>query len=186
MEFLEFEDEAGQIIDYYYAIWAEDASGNAALSDLTVSARVVDSPFGNMQVFIDPSGYFEVQTPQHWIEEEPDTSQYEVFKAFDLEGSSVTIYVEEGVLLSLTEYADALESGFLEAGAENITREPVQTAQGLPAVLFEWSIDEEAVAWLTYVSDDGVAVDISYTFPADEFDDGRDLAHYSFGTFLVY
>ena len=58
LEFLEFEDEAGQIIDYYYAIWAEDASGNAALSDLTVSARVVDSPFGNMQVFIDPSGYF--------------------------------------------------------------------------------------------------------------------------------
>ena len=90
------------------------------------------------------------------------------------------------VLLSLKEYADALESGLLEAGAENITREPVQTAQGLPAVLFEWSIDEEAVAWLTYVSDDGVAVDISYTFPADEFDDGRDLAHYSFGTFLVY
>ena len=54
---------------------------------------------------------------------------------------------------------------------------------GIPV---EWSIDEEAVAWLTYVSDDGVAVDISYTFPADEFDDGRDLAHYSFGTFLVY
>ena len=185
-EFLEFEDEFGELLEYHYAIWAEDASGNATLSDLTASARVVDSPLGNMLVFVDPSGYFEVQTPQHWIEEEPDTSQYEVFKAFDLEGSSVTIYVEEGVLLSLTEYADALESGFLEAGAENITREPVQTAQGLPAVLFEWSIDEEAVAWLTYVSDDGVAVDISYTFPADEFDDGRDLAHSSFGTFLVY
>ena len=186
LEFLDFEDEAGQIFDYYYAIWAEDASGNAALSDLTVSARVVDSPFGNMLVFVDPSGYFEVQTPQHWIEEEPDTSQYEVFKAFDLEGSSVTIYVEEGVLLSLTEYADALETGLLEASVDYLSRGPVQTAQGLPAVLFEWSIDEEAVAWLTYVSDDGVAVDIFYTFPADEFDDGRELAHYSFGTFLVY
>ena len=187
-EFLEFEDEFGQLIEYYYAIWSEDASGNATLSDLIASEQIVDSPFGNMLVFKDPSGYFEVQTPQIWIEEEPDPSQYEVFKASsDLdEEISVTIYVEEGVLLSLKEYADALESGLLEAGAENITREPVQTAQGLPAVLFEWSIDEEAVAWLTYVSDDGVAVDISYTFPADEFDDGRDLAHYSFGTFLVY
>ena len=29
--------------------------------------------------------------------------------------------VEEDVLLSLTEYADALESAFLEVGAENIT-----------------------------------------------------------------
>ena len=115
-----------------------------------VEGQVVESPFGEMLIFEDPSGYFEVQTPQDWIEEEPDPSQYEVFKASDLEGSSVTIYVEEGVLLSLTEYADALESGFLEGGAEIITREPVQTAQGLPAVLFEWSIGAAAVAWLTY------------------------------------
>ena len=137
-ESLEFEDEFGQLVEYYYAIWAEDASGNATLSDLIASARVVESPFGNMQVFVDPSGYFQVQRPYSWIEEEPDTLEFEVFKASDLEESSVTIYVEEGVLLSLTEYADALEYGFLEAGAENITREPVQTAQGLPAVLFEW------------------------------------------------
>ena len=185
-EFLEFEDEFGQLIEYYYAIWSEDASGNATLSDLIASEQIVDSPFGNMQVFVDPSGYFEVQTPQIWIEQEPDPSQYEVFKASDLEGSSVTVYVEEGVLASLAEFADALESAFLEAGAENVTREPVQTAQGLPAVLFEWSIDEEAVAWLTYVSGDGVLVNISYTFPADQFDTGRELAYYCFDTFLVY
>ena len=60
-EFLEFEDEFGELLEYHYAIWAEDASGNAALSDLTVSTRVVDSPFGNMLVFIDPSGRFEIQ-----------------------------------------------------------------------------------------------------------------------------
>ena len=187
LEFLEFEDEVGRIVDYYYAIWAEDASGNAALSDLTVSARVVDSSFGNMQVFIDPSGNFEVQTPQLWVKEEPDASQYEVFRASDPdEDRAITIYVEEGVLVSLTEYADALETGFLEAGAEDLTRESVQTAQGLPAVLFEWSIDGEAVAWLTYVSDDGAAIDIAYTIPTDQFEAGRDLAYYSFfDTFLV-
>ena len=186
-EFLEFEDEFGQLIEYYYAIWSEDANGNATLSDLIASEQIVDSPFGNMLVFKDPSGYFEVQTPQIWIEQEPDPSQYEVFKASsDLEEGGVTIYVEEGVLLSLKASADALESGFLEAGAENITREPVQTAQGLPAVLFEGSIDEEAVAWLTYVSDDGVAIDIAYTFPTDQFEAGRELAYYSFfDTFLV-
>ncbi len=186
LEFLEFEDESGELIDYYYALWAEDASGNATLGELTPSARIVDSPFGNMQVFEDPSGYFEVETPQIWIEEEPDPSQYEVFRASDPEeNGTITIYVEEGVLVSLTEYADALETGFLEAGAEDLTREPVETAQSLAAVLFEWAIDGEAVAWLAYLSDDGVAVDIAYAFPADQFDAGRELAYYSFDTFRV-
>ena len=32
-ELLEFEDEAGQLVEYYYALWAEDASGNAVLTD---------------------------------------------------------------------------------------------------------------------------------------------------------
>ena len=185
-EFLEFEDEFGQLVEYHYAIWAEDASGNATLSDLIVSAWIVDSPFGNMQVFADPSGYFEVETPQIWIEEEPDPSQYEVFRASDPEDNgAIRIYVEEGVLVSLTEYADALETGFLEAGAEDLTREPVETPQSLAAVLFECSIDGEVTTWLTYLSDGGVAVDIAYTFPADQFDSGRGLAYYSFDTFLV-
>lgn len=186
LEFLEFEDGSGQLLDYYYAIWAEDASGNVTLSDLTASAPVVDSPFGNMQVFIDPLGLFEVQTPQFWVEEEPDASQYEVFRASDpVEYNTITIYVEEGALVSLTEYADALEAGFLGAGAEYLTRESVQTAQGLPAVLFEWSIGEYSGASLVYVSDDGVAINIDYTFPASQFDTWKELAYYSFGTLLV-
>ena len=186
LEFLEFEDADGWLLDYYYAIWAEDASGNATLSDLTASAWVVDSPFGNMLVFQDPSGHFEVQTPQTWIEEVADPSQFEIYRASDLDGSNVTIYIEEDVLLSLAEYADALETGSRQSGAENITREPVQTAQGLPAVLLEWSIDGVAVTWLTYVSDEGVAVDIAYSFPADQFDVGREMAYYSFfDTFFV-
>ena len=89
------------------------------------------------------------------------------------------------LLVSLTEYADALETGFLDAGAEDLTRETVQTAQGLPAVLFEWSIGEVAFTWLTYVSDDCVAIDIAYFFPADQFEARMKLAYYSFGAFLV-
>ena len=42
------------------------------------------------------------------------------------------------------------------------------------------------VAWLTYLSDNGVAIDISYTFPVDQFDARRELAYYCFDTFLVY
>ena len=151
-----------------------------------VEGQVVESPFGEMLIFEDPSGYFEVQIPQDWIEEEPDPSQYEVFRAYDFEeNSTITVYFEEGVIFTLAEYADALETGFLDAGAEDLTRESVQTAQGLPAVLFEWSIDEVAFAWLTYVSDDGVAIDITYAFLADQFEARRELAYYSFYTFIV-
>ena len=62
----------------------------------------------------------------------------------------------------------------LYAGAEDLTRETVQTVQDLPAVLFEWSID-------------GVAIDIAYTFPTDQREAGRELAYYSFfDTLLVW
>ena len=154
---------------------------------------VADSPFGDMLglIFIGPSDNYdnyEVQVPAHWTEEATDPSQYEAFRASEPEeNGALIIYVmrEEGVLVSLTEYADALETGFLDAGAEDLTRETVQTAQGLPAVLFEWSIGEAAVTWLTYVSDDGVAIDIAYSFLADQFEARKELAYYSFGTFLV-
>ena len=89
-----------------------------------VEGQVVESPFGEMLVYQDPSGYFEVETPQIWVEEEPDASRYEVFRASDPEeNGAISIYVVEGALVSLTEYADALETGILDAGAEYLTRE---------------------------------------------------------------
>lgn len=185
-EFLEFEDESGELIDYYYAIWAEDAAGNTTLGDLIPAERVVDSPFGNMQIFVDPYGYFEVQTPQHWIEEEPNMAEFEIFKASDSEGNgAVVVYVEEGKQMALAEYADAIESGLIETGTGDLTRETVETVQGLPAILFEGSTNQEAFTWMIYLSDDGVAIDIVYSFPIGQFDTGRELAYYSFGTFLV-
>ena len=68
--------------------------------------QVVESPFGEMLVFEDPSGYFEVQVPADW-EEETDLSEGTVYSAFDpKENSGINIRVEEGVLVSLTELAD--------------------------------------------------------------------------------
>ena len=32
LEYLAFEDESGQMADYYYYFWAEDASGNGVLT----------------------------------------------------------------------------------------------------------------------------------------------------------
>ena len=105
--------------------------------------------------------------------------------ASDLAGSSVAIYVEEDLPFSLTEYADVLEAVWLDEGINVLSRNTMETEQGLPVVLFEWSDDEEAGVWLAYVSDDGVAINIDYTFPADQFEAGRELAYYSFGAFFV-
>ena len=185
-EFLEFEDETGELIDYYYAIWAEDAAGNATLGELIPSERVVDSPFGNMQIFIDPYGYFEVQIPQYWIEEEPDMAQFEILKAYDPDGNgTVTIYVEEGIHMPLADYAELMAALLVQAGAEDLIREPVETVQGLPAVLLEGTTDQEAFTWMSYLADDGVAIDIVYSFPLDQFNTEREIAYYSFGTLLI-
>ena len=151
-----------------------------------VEGQAVESPFGEMVVFEDPSGYFEVQVPAHW-EEGTDSSDSKVFEASDPEGSGgIIVYVEEGVLVSLTEYADALESELLE-GQKVITRETVQTAQGLPAAFLEYSfdVDGDVVSGTTliYLSDGGKAITITYFFDAAKFDAGRELAYYSFDTF---
>ena len=153
-----------------------------------VERQVVESPFGEMLVFEDPSGYFEVQAPAHW-EEETDSSDGKVFEAHDPGGNGgILIYIEEGVLVSLTEYADEFETGFLE-GQKVITRETVQTAQGLPAAFLEYSFDVDGNVvfgvTLIYLSDDGKAIFITYVFPAAQFDAVRELALYSFGTFRV-
>ena len=151
-----------------------------------LTAAEVESPFGAMAVFEDPSGYFQVQVPAHW-EEETDSSDGKVFEAYDPEGNGgIIMYVEEGVLVSLTEYADAFESEFLE-GQNVITRATVPTAQGLPAAFLEYSFDVDgnvvSGATLIYLSDGGKAITITYFFDAAQFDAGRELAYYSFDTF---
>ena len=153
-----------------------------------VEGQGVESSFGEMLVLEDPLGYFEVQVPAHWVEE-TDSSDGKVFEAHDPErNGGILIYVEEGVLVSLTEYADALESELLE-GQKVITREIVQTAQGLPAAILEYSfdVDGDVVSGTTliYLSDDGKAITITYFFLAAQFDAGRELAYYSFDTFTA-
>ena len=150
------------------------------------SPQLVDSRFGKMVVVEDPWGYLSVQVPDAWLEGEVDESLGEVLFVFDPQGNDAfTVYLEQRSELSLTEYADALESGMIDQGAEIFTRETWTTAQGLPVVLFGWSIGESAGAWLAFLSDDGVGIVIAYTSTADEYDAGTDLAAYLFSTFKV-
>ena len=145
-----------------------------------------------MVVFEDPSGYFSMQAPEAWLEGELDESQGEVFYAFDPETNSDVLIITEDVLalgageLTLTKYADLIESSVLiPAGSEDITRETVQTSQGLPAVLFQMSLFTHRVIRMVYLFENNIAVSITYSFPADRFDMGKQLADYSIDSFHV-
>ena len=167
-EFLEFEDQYGQLIDYYYALWAEDASGNAAYTDPEPSPLVVDSPLGSMLVYEDLFGYFTVQVPQSWVEWESDISLNELMRMSAPDGAgAISVFLQEGIETSSEEYADEVEFWFLQEGAELLDREGIQTAQNLPAIILEFMTLEGLIVWMAYLSADGIAIDIAYSVPID-------------------
>ena len=110
----------------------------------------------------------------------------------DPETNSDILIIVEDVLalgageLTLTKYADLIESSVLiPAGTEDITRETVQTSQGLPAVVFQMSLFTHRVIRMVYMFENNFAVSITYSFPADRLEAGNQLAAYSLDTFQV-
>ena len=185
-EFIIAVAEASQEFFGGYYLSVERARDGTETVYVPPSPQVVDSRVGKMVVFEDPWGYFSVQVPDAWLEGELDESLGEIFYVFDPQGTGAfTVYLEQRSELSLSTYADELESGLLDQGADVITRETFETAQELTVVQFVWSIGESVGAWLAFLSDDGIAMVIAYTSTADLYDAGSQLAAYSFSTFQV-
>ena len=189
--FIVITEAVGDSLGGYY-LSVEPARQGTETVSVPPSPQTVDSRFGTMVVFEDPSGYFSIQAPEAWLEGELDESQGEVFYAFDPESNSDLLIIVEDVLalgageLTLNEYADLIESSILvPAGAEDITRETVQTSQGLQAVVFQMSLFRHRVIRMVYMYEDNFAVSITYSFPADWLEAGKQLAAYSLDTFQV-
>ena len=182
LELLEFEDSSGQLYEYQYGMWAEDASGNGTFylpdADIPLAA---ESPSWETLVYEDQSRYFEVDVPASWVEEQPDASVDEVFVAFDTDGNgAVSIRIEEYVQESLTEYADLVESWIIDEDGENIT---ITYIDEFPEFIYEYSLGNSEWFGLVHLSDNAILVDIIYAFPDDLYDAGAEIAYYSFGTF---
>ena len=189
--FIAVADAEGSSFGGYYLAVEPAMEGTETVS-VPPSPQTVDSRFGTMAIFEDPLGYFSIQVPEAWLEGELDESQGEVFYAFDPETNSDILIIVEDVLalgageLSLTEYADLIESWILiPAGAENITRETVRTTQGLSAVRLEMSLLTHRVIRFIYMSDNNIAVSFTYSFPPDQFDTGEQLAEYTLNSLHV-
>ena len=86
---------------------------------------------------------------------------------------------------SLEEIGDAYESVLFDLWGE-VDTYPVETPQGLSAILLEAIDDESGVSMFIYLFDSGTAFTMTYTFSSDQFPSGRELAYYSFDTFTVY
>ena len=175
---------------YYLSV--ESAREGTESVSVPTSPQTVDSRFGTMVVFEDPLGYYSIQAPEAWIEGELDEAEGEVFYALDPEAGSDILIIAQDVLalgageLSLTKYADLIESSVLiPAGAEDITRKTVETSQGLPAVVFQMSLFTHRVIRMINMLDNNIAVSITYSFTADRFDIGKQLADYSLGSFQI-
>ena len=189
--FIAVKEAVGDRLGGYY-LTVEPAREGTETVSVPPSPQTVDSRFGTMLVFEDPLGYFSIQAPEAWLEGQLDESQGEIFYALDPETNSDILIIAEDVLalgageLSLTEYADLIESSVLiPAGAEDITRETVRTSQGSPAIIFQMSFFTDRAIRMVYLFDNNIAVSIYYTFPTDGLDVGKQLAYYSLGSFHV-
>ncbi len=184
-------DAVGDSSGGYY-LTVEGAREGTETVRVPPSPQIVNSQFGTMMVFEDPLGYFSIQVPEVWIEEELDESQGEAFKAFYPETGSEVRIIAEDILalgmgeLTLSQYADLIEETVLiPTGAADITRETVQTSQGSLAILFELSLSTYRVMRMISLLDNNVAVSISYIFPIDQLSMGEQLALYSFDSLQV-
>ncbi len=155
--------------------------------------QLVDSPLGTMMVFEDPLGYFSIQAPESWVELELDETEGQILYTLDPESNIEFIVVEEDVLalgigeLTLDEYADVIETAVLiPAGAEDITRESVQTQLGVSGIKLEMSFFGYRVLRFIHITEDNIAINVTYAIPVDFFDLRKDLAEYSFNSLSVH
>ena len=171
---------------YYLSV--EQAREGTETVQVPAGPEVVDSPLGGMRVFEDPDGLFEVQVPDDWPEQALDPSTDNVYVASNPDGNgelSISIQESEGGPFDPTEYARGLEEFFRSEGLENFSSGTLQTAQGVVAVRSEWLLEDTVFIWLTYEWDHGVLVNILFSFPPDQFQDGAELANYAFRSFRI-
>ena len=189
--FVAVTDATGEYVGGYYLSVAREREGIETVT-IPPSPELVESSFGTMLVFEDERRYFSVQVPEVWIEGELDPSLGQIFYAFDPKTHSDVLIVEEDALalgldkLSLEEYADVIESNVLiPNGAKDITREMAQTSQGSSAIIFDMTLPSYQAIRFVHLLDNDIAVSITYAFPSDEFEEGKQLADYSFDSFRV-
>ncbi|MEW5989478.1 MAG: hypothetical protein AB1791_22860, partial [Chloroflexota bacterium] len=151
-------------------------------------------PFGTMRTYESDAYPFTIQYPAAWYElaaDDPNCSSL-ASACYANEDDSALLYVMEEPLTegyTLDSYKDAILSGFSLAFGDYqvLTRQPIETTQGLPAQVMTVSILGGALkmSFFMYLHEDEVAFVAMYLTSADTFNDLDPLITYSFSTFTV-
>lgn len=184
---------------YYLSV--EEAPPDVGAVFIPASPTVegeVAGPFGPMTVYESHLGKFSIQVPAGWqygVDEQhqPFAEYYgaygpardELHIAFDNE-----LIAEFGTVLDPLEVAAFF---FVQWAAPNlvddelVSREVVETPQGIRSERFVLAYSDHMIALATYyLADYKSAVGIFYSSPSEDFDKIEGLTDYSFGTFQVH
>ena len=150
-------------------------------------ARIVEWPFGKMRVLEDPSGYIHVEVPAEWVEEGLEPSTTALFSASSPDGAGSLLIQSFDRPDSLEDTSELYETAIAEELGPEVetSRSSLETSQGLPAILNEYLLNGRTLIHLLVRSYNRDFINIMYSFPADQLEAGRELAHYSFDTFWV-
>ena len=157
----------------------------------------VETPFGPMTVYKSQLGNFSIQVPAGWEfgldkEHQPFAEYY---GAYGPAYEELQIAFDNQLVAEFTPTLDPLEVAaffFINWAAPNmhddelVSREVIETAQGIPSERFVLSHSDWMIALATYyLAEDSAAVCVVYAFHAEDFDKFKGLADYSFSTFRV-
>ena len=183
----------------YYLSVAEAPAGAEPVF-IPPSPRVegeVEGPFGTMTVYQSQLGNFSIQVPAGWEFglDEKHQPFAEYYGAYGPDHKELRIGYDNEMIAESTPTLDPLEVAaffFVLWAAPNlnddelVSREVVETDQGIPSERFVLSYSDRMVALATYyLPEDDAAVCVVYYFPAEDFHKFQELAEYSFSTFRV-
>ncbi len=148
----------------------------------------VTSSFGPMALYESAEHPFSIQYPAEWIEH------------LELQNGGVVVWrtgsrgewfvIVEGSTVhgeSLSAYVDAVISVDRQTDPQHelVTREQIETVQGLSAELLEYTLydGEHTVSALIYLSENRIGFRTAYGAPTPRYEEMKDLIAYSFSTF---
>ena len=163
-----------------------------------IAAGAVETPFGPMAVYRSRLGNFSIQVPAEWElgVDEKHQPFAEYYGAYGPSHQELRIAYDNELIAELGTALDPLEvAAFLFIAwavpdlreDEMVSRTLTETTQGIPSERFVLSLSDWKIALATYyLSDDNASVCIFYSFNAEDFDELKELADYSFSTFNVH
>ena len=167
-----------------------------ACTRAAATPTLVTPGFGPLALYESTEHPFSIQYPAEWTEhpEIQDSLDFPAVKVWRTGSQGEWFVIVEASTAhgeSLSAYVDAVIAIDKQSDAEHemVSREPTKTAQGLPAVLLEytisWSGEPMTVDALIYLHDKDIGFRAAYGVPTRRYEEMKDTIADTFSTFRV-